>query len=118
MSLPETEESLPGGKIIIPQIAREKYAANQFLVVSVGEEEVCEWPEDCERMFHRFESLKLCVHPLDERVRPGAWVVVRPRSLVDARPGEYLIKQTDVLAVFRDTEALPKELTKMMEAVA
>jgi hypothetical protein len=97
---PDTEECLPGGSIIIPEKSREAYAANQFLVVSVGESEACEWPEDCEQETHAFPSIKLTVHPIDPRIVPGAWVVVRPRSLVDAGDGLYLVRQTDILGVF------------------
>lgn len=104
---PDTEETLPGGSIIIPDKSRETYAANQFLVVEVGLPEECEWPDDCSRFAHRFESMKLCVHPIDERVRPGAWIVVRPRSLVDVGEGLYLITQDDVVGVFSRTEETP-----------
>lgn len=102
----DTEETLPGGSIIIPEKSREMYAANQFMVVEVGEPEACEWIEDCEQQIHAFPSVKLAVHPIDSRIIPGAWVVCRPRSLVDVGEGQYLVRQTDVLAVF-STE-LPK----------
>lgn len=103
---PETEEHLPGGRIIIPEKARESYAANQFQVVSVGEPSECPYPDDCERQAHKFLTLKLCVHPIDPRIVEGAWVVIRPRSLVETgEPGLYVIRETDVLAVFSDAES-------------
>lgn len=97
---PDTEETLPGGRIIIPEKSRELYAANQFQVVSLGDPERCDFPEDCGLEAHKFLSLKECVHPIDPRIKPGAWIVVRPRSLVDAGENQYLVRQTDVLAVF------------------
>lgn len=102
---PQTEESLPGGSIIIPQEARERLAANQMQVVSIGEPEICAWPEDCSEFAHTFLSLKEVVHPIDPRIIPGAWVIIRPRSLVELPDGQYLVRQSEVYGVFRDSEA-------------
>lgn len=102
---PETEERFSGGIIVIPQISRERLAANQMVVVSVGLEEICAWPEDCSEVSHRFVSLKEVTHPLDPRVRPGAWVIIRPRSLVELPDGLFLVRQNEIYGVFHDAEA-------------
>lgn len=121
---PETEETLPGGSIIIPEKSREVYAANQFQVVEVGESERCEYPDDCDNFSHKFLSMQEVVHPIDPRIKSGAWVVCRPRSLVDAGAGQYLVRQTDVLGVFSVSgaeappEENPSDLTDVRESVA
>lgn len=103
----ETEEVMPGGRIILTQNAREDMAAHQMEIVGVGLAEVCEDRDECDRRNH----LKLhgmpnkYWHSVDERLKPGAWCYIRPRSLIDAcHPTKklYFIKQSDVMAVFRE----------------
>lgn len=113
---PNTEETLPGGRIVIPEQARERYAANQFEIVEVGDDPFCDYPDDCSCETHRFLSLRDVVHPLDSRIIAGAWVIVRPRCLVDAGDGLYLVNHNDILGVFsvddssgRDRQTVPPE---------
>lgn len=94
----ETAETIAGGRIIIPEAVREKFAGHQMLVVDVGQPTACD-DEDCDRP-HDGDT-----HPIDPRVTRDAWVVVRHRSLVDAsHPTDtlYFVGQDDVLAVLRD----------------
>ena len=44
----ETEETMPGGRIVVPAGARERLVAQQAEIVAIGEPEICE-EEDCER---------------------------------------------------------------------
>ena len=110
----ETEETLPGGRIIIPQKAREEFASHQVEVVAVGEPEICE-DEDCGRYHQEFgvpvEGCDTLIeiereHPIDPRIKPEAWVMVKPRSLVDAGTLErtlYFVRQEDILCVLEET---------------
>lgn len=112
-----TAETLGGGQIIIPVKSREAMTAHQMIVVDVGPAEICEEPDDCERVHGWFlhdEWDKQCAfHPVDPRIVKGAWVLVRPRSLVDAGQGVleklYFVRQDEVLGVFevREEAATP-----------
>lgn len=115
----ETEETMPGGKIIIPQDSREKIASYQVEIVAVGAPERCEnkycgrdhsypgfapllvskasrhevpsRPGDIVGVDAVTEWVGERLHILPENVRPGAWALVRPRSFVDAsHPTESL----------------------------
>lgn len=114
---PETEETMPGGLIVIPESSRNKIAANQFEILDVGAPEFCSFPDDCDQLVHKFLTLKDCVHPIDERIKKGAWCVVRPRALVDAGDDTYLVRQTDVLAILALSAAqtIPEDLPKDCE---
>ena len=106
----ETEECIPGGKIVLTANAREQMAAYQCEVVSVGLPEACDDYENCNRNHALNLTCEGPEHPLDARLSPGAWVYCRPRSLVDAsHPTErlYFIRQSDVLAVFSIHEETP-----------
>lgn len=87
----ETEETLPGGRIVLPETVREGMTGQQVEVVAVGL-----WPEcsdgDCGRLHEDGQ------HPC--RIDAGAWAVVAPRSLVATdEAGVYVVAQDDVLAV-------------------
>jgi hypothetical protein len=104
----ETQEHLPGGRIILTEKTREALAANQYEVVAVGFASPCEKPEECDRPTHgwRYDHRKkkrYYHHPTDSRIRPGAWVYVTPRSLVNAGTDEKLFfcRIDDLLGVFR-----------------
>lgn len=103
----ETHDTIPGGRIILTQNARADFARYQMEVVDVGEPEICE-DEDCDR-FHWSERSGdeiRNIHPIDERVLPGAWCIVKPRSLFDAGHETerlYFVRQTDVLGVLTVT---------------
>lgn len=108
----ETEETLPGGRIIIPQKAREEFASHQVEVVAVGEPEICRDDDDatCTRL-HVVEPWwcgegEDVVHPIDPRIKPEAWVMVKPRSLVDAGTLErnlFFVRLEDILCVLTET---------------
>lgn len=105
----ETEECIPGGRVILTQKSRENYAANQMFIISVSSGEFCD-DEDCSRFHYReasperFGDDAYNVHPLDPRIQPGAWCIVEPRSLVDSgseTERTYFVRQDDILAVLR-----------------
>lgn len=114
----ETEETVPGGRILLTENARAKMAANQVQVVSIGLPDICD-DEDCSRKHEiacedetvPVRDYKLhAVHAIDERITEGAWCIIRPRSLFDAgHPTEklYYVRQDDVLGVFRISEPSP-----------
>lgn len=94
----ETEETLPGGRIVIPQDSREKLASHQVEVVAVGAPEICQL-ETCAR---RHEWSQHRQHMIPESLAPGAWALVRPRSFVEAgsETGLFFVRQVDVYAIF------------------
>lgn len=111
----ETEETIPGGRIVLPDVVREGMTGQQVEVLAVGEPTICE-NEDCERMHvwrkltHNFTASGMLdrtdlpnqdiIHPSDARLVAGAWAVVAPRSLVGTdQDGLYVVAQDDVLAV-------------------
>lgn len=106
----ETQETLPGGAIVIPEFIREKIASHQCVVLDVGGLEVCDDPDECDRPanVHGYETeAEAWVHLQDDRLAPGAWVFVAPRSLVDAgdlTDRRYFCRADDVLGVFIEEE--------------
>lgn len=106
----QTEDTLPGGKIVIPDKAREKFAAYQVRVVAVGEPEICE-DEDCQRPHGLLagyrtngEWFEENYHNTPQSLQDGAWAIVAPRSYIPAAPdGQplYFVRQSDILGVFR-----------------
>ena len=113
-----TQETLPGGRIIIPQSSREQFAAYQVDILAVGEPEFCGelweanhlWADeecDCEREHELVDTPSPddpygfhFAHPIDPRIRPGAWAIVSPRSyLATGTPNEYLVSVEDIEAV-------------------
>ena len=101
----ETSETLPGGRIVLPEQVREHYSAMQYECVSVGEPERCE-DEDCERQHlpsiemreingRRKRTLLHYSH-----VHAGDWVLTKPRVAIDTgMDGLYIIRQDDVVGV-------------------
>lgn len=108
----ETEDRLPGGRIIIPEDARQKFASHQVQIVAVGEPEICE-DETCSRQhglhagFHPTgEWFEEHYHGVPADLREGAWALVRPRSFTPVgHDGDklYAVRQSDVLACFVET---------------
>ena len=109
-----TADTFAGGRIIVPDEAREKLAANQVEVVAVGAFAECDPARSraerkCERE-HTFVSrsygdrgplVRVHAHP----IRVGAWLLVRPRSTIagpDPERTEYFVHQDDVLGIFHD----------------
>lgn len=97
----ETEETMPGGHIILTAKSRETLTAHQCEVVAVGSPALCHDPEDCERpqAAHAIDDEGM-VHP--SNVAVGDWLLVRPRCFVEGpepERKEWYIHQDDVLAV-------------------
>jgi co-chaperonin GroES (HSP10) len=86
---PVLEDSVGG--IILLDKTKYGWAQGQAEVLAVGPPAYAE--EDDE---YQVEGLI----PVDPRVIPGAWVLTRFRTWVETdTPGQYVIKQSDVLAV-------------------
>lgn len=102
----ETEETVPGGKIILTEETRERLAADQVQLIEVGPGDVCE-NEHCSRPHETTISRNghaVRTHVVDPRFVPEAWVLVQPRSFVDAgheTEKRYFARHDDVRAVFR-----------------
>ena len=87
-----TEETLPGGRILLPVGVRDELTSDQMEVLAIGAAPICK-NEDCERPH---TALRGHAVPTE----PGSWILVRQRSLVDAgQDGLYVCEQDDVLAV-------------------
>jgi hypothetical protein len=105
VELAQTEETIPGGRILLTQNEREKMAAYQMQVIAVGQAAICENPKRCDRSHaeftHRSGKLERA-HMIPEALKPNAWVLIRPRSLIDAgtETKRYLVRQDDILAAF------------------
>ena len=107
----ETSETLPGGRIVLPEQVRERFSAMQYECVSVGAPELCDDP-DCERL-HQGEPFSTDQpphlhfwqeHALDSGIQAGAWVLTKPRVAIDTGiDGLYIIRQDDVVATFDDS---------------
>lgn len=88
----ETAETMGGGKIILPESLREGWTMGQCEVVAVGPPQPCQ-DEDCARV-----HLDGC-HLLHEDLKPGAWVLCKPRKFVETPEG-WMVQQDDVVGVF------------------
>ena len=96
----EHEETLPSGRIIIPEAARETLASCQMEVVAVGEPEMCEDREECDRTLHVTDDGIKHWHYIGDGVHKGAWIITSPRALSETdEDGLYVCKQDAVLAV-------------------
>jgi co-chaperonin GroES (HSP10) len=94
----ETEETLPGGLVILPETVREGLTTCQMEVVALGEPDYCN-DDDCERPHNDMERGGRA-HQRHRALAVGAWIILAPRRLVEAdEPGYYLCNQDDVLAV-------------------
>lgn len=85
----ETAETLNGGRILLTENVREHWTLGQAEVIAVGAAAVCE-DEDCE-----CEGL----HVPDPRLKPGSWVLCKPRTFVQVEDG-YLVTVENVVGVF------------------
>lgn len=95
----ETQETLPGGKILLTQTTRDGLTAQQAEVVAVGAGTVCE-QENCERPHTTLtqDAIPKLVH--ERHIHSGQWVLLAPRCLVETdTPNLYVCAQDDVLAV-------------------
>ena len=101
----ETDEALPGGRIVLVAETRERMTAWQCECVAVGLAALCE-DEDCERQHVEqwpTEYRTELVHPCPVRI--GDWLLVRPRSYVagpEPERTEWFVHQDDVLAILSE----------------
>jgi co-chaperonin GroES (HSP10) len=92
----ETEDTYRGGSIIVPDQVKDKIARQQFTVVSVGDYERCEDPDECDRPHHKGWMHK-------HRLMTGDWVLARNRSWMQTPDDSvFVIRQSDILGVFRE----------------
>lgn len=116
----ETEETLPGGRIIFTDAAREAWAQWQIEVIAIGEPPWCQEPKgDCLRPGAVHQHTRLpgdtsllgegpSVHLGDTRLTPSAWCIIRHRSLVPLGSDDkrFLCNQEDILGVFQEGGAV------------
>jgi co-chaperonin GroES (HSP10) len=89
----KTAETYAGGRIVVPETARDKVAAQQFVIVAVGGYERCE-DEDCERQ-HTVAGEHA------HQLAAGDWVLVRNRSwLATPCPDTYVCRWDAILGKF------------------
>lgn len=91
---PDTEETMPGGRIVLTQNERERMSANQVSVIAAGAPELCT-RKRCRR--HHDGN----THP--HGIKAGDWLLIQHRALIEADKdkGYYIISQNDALAIFR-----------------
>jgi hypothetical protein len=90
-----TAETL-GGRIVIPEQVRDKMAKFQFLVVSVGNYEICKDPDECKRKHTKTGEHK-------HRLVEGDWIICRNRSwMLTPDPHVFCVKQSDILGKFKE----------------
>jgi co-chaperonin GroES (HSP10) len=89
-----TAETYANSPIVIPIQAREKVAAQQFIVTAVGNYERCEDVEECPRHHNKQGEH---VHHLTV----GAWVLVRNRAWMSTPdPNVFVVRQDAILGKF------------------
>ena len=104
----ETDETLPGAKLILLSETRERMTANQCEVIAVGAPAECDPTRSrAERKCEREHALEadyprriLRVHPCPINV--GDWLLVRARAYIDSpypERKEWFLHQDDALAI-------------------
>jgi co-chaperonin GroES (HSP10) len=89
----KTAETYAGGRIVVPETARDKVAAQQFVVTAVGDYENCD-DEDCPRSHNKFNQH---VHSLTV----GDWILVRNRAWMGTPdPDVFVVRQDAILGKF------------------
>jgi co-chaperonin GroES (HSP10) len=90
----KTAETYAGGRIVVPETARDKVAAQQFIVTGVGNYERCKDVEECPRHHNKQGEH---VHRLEQ----GDWVLVRNRAWMSTPdPSVYVVRQDAILGKF------------------
>jgi hypothetical protein len=99
----ETDEAMPGARVVLLAETRERLTAWQVEVVAVGEWAWCD-DEDCQRIRHAWDrESDRWMHEHD--VVAGDWVLIRPRSALagpDSLSDEWIVGQDDLWAIFRE----------------
>ena len=88
-----TSDRFPGSAIIIPDVALERLTAGQMEIVALGDPLP---PLPADDRDPDQEAHQAFVHGL----APGAWVLLKPRSWIEADPGRYLVPWDAILGVF------------------
>lgn len=100
---PETEETLPGGYIVLTPKSRDDLTACQVEIVDVGPDSVCEDLDECGREHETGEDHRgraIGFHRAAPQLQRGAWALIRHRALLDVGENDvWLVAQDDVLAV-------------------
>ena len=111
----ETAETLPNGRILLPEAYRQRLTAQQAEVVAVGPPGLCDEPEDCERPHCGIAGTLVTrdvavrglrakgyrpTHPVDPRVVPGAWVLCAKWAYVGVREKLFAVRHEDIIGVF------------------
>jgi co-chaperonin GroES (HSP10) len=92
----ETAETYTGGRIVIPEQARDKVSRQQFIVVSVGNYEFCDDVDACNRPHTSKGEHR-------HYLQIGDWVLCRNRAWSSTPdPDVYVINQSDILGTFRE----------------
>jgi co-chaperonin GroES (HSP10) len=90
----KTAETYAGGRIVVPEQARDKVASQQFEVVAVGDYERCDDPDECRR--HHTKRGEH-IHRLEE----GDWILVRNRAWMETPdPHVFVVRQDAILGKF------------------
>ena len=90
------EDTYRGGKIIVPETAKDKLVRQQFIVVGIGDYERCEDEDECPRRHTKRGEHRHGLQLHD-------WVLARNRSWQQTPdPDVYVIRQADILGVFRE----------------
>ena len=98
----ETDEMLPGSRILLVSDTRERMTTYQCEVIARGPYAACD-DEDCARPHAITGAEQTRVHPCP--VRLGAWLLVRPRSYIEGpvpERKEWFVHQDNVLAILRE----------------
>ena len=94
----DTNETLAGGRIVLPEGTRTHWSMGQYEIVAVGDAPYCD-DDECERPHVRFFDAN--VHEVDSRIQEGAWVLTRPRTAIDAGERDrFFVSVEDVIGVF------------------
>lgn len=109
----EPEETYVGGKIIVPEVARQRLTTNQCECVAIGDSEIC-LDEDCERLHtwtpqrdpktfgkwsqrrgtrwllwsagknaEYYDTNRDAIYAHPKPCKPGDWLLVTPRSYLE-----------------------------------
>lgn len=91
----DTEDTLPGGKILLSPSYRASLTAQQAEIVAIGPPQRCHEPETCNRP-HTTTGR----HVVDQRLVPGAWVLCAKWSYVEVAPDLYAVAHEALIGVF------------------
>lgn len=99
---PVSTEETAGGRIILPDMVRDRWTRCQAEVVAVGPPDRCD-DDECRRRHGAGVDLTGKVvercHAIE--VKPGDWVLIPPRSLLPApERDQYVVGTTDCWGVF------------------